>query len=222
VHRRVESALANLDEFVRALVAARRESPGDDLLSQLLSIEEAGDRLTTVELVALVENLMFAGHDTTRGAIGAAVEVLATHPRAFDEIRADPGLVENAAEEILRWEAITFGTARLASQDCSIAGVPVAGGTPVCVCLCSASRDPRRYREPERFDVHRADIRPPTFGAGVHFCLGAALARVELQEAVRSLTTRFSAVDLSDPPARWTPFAHIRRFEALPVCVTAA
>ena len=102
-----------------------------------------------------------------------------------------------------------------------VGGVAVAEGTPIGVCLPAASRDPRRYDDPDRFDPTRPDIRPPTFGAGVHFCLGAALARVELQELFSVVTQRASAVELVDPPARWMPFAHIRRLESLPVRLVA-
>lgn len=218
---RVEAALAGLDAYVRQLIELRRSTPGDDLMSQLLAIEEGSDRLTTEELVGITENLMFAGHDTTRGSVGVLFLLLAQQPELHRRLAKEPELVPNAVEELLRFEAITFSTSRLASRDAVIGGVAVPEGTPVGVCLPAASRDPRRYDDPDRFDPTREDIRPPTFGAGVHFCLGAALARVELQELFSVVTQRASAVELVDPPARWTPFAHIRRLEALPVRLTA-
>jgi cytochrome P450 len=220
VKARVEAALAGLDGYVRQMIEQRRSTPGDDLLSQLLAIEEGSDRLTTDELVGITENLMFAGHDTTRGSVGVVFQVLAERPDVHADLFANPDLVAGAVEELLRYEAITFSTSREASEDCEIAGVAVGKGTPVGVCLPAASRDPRRYDDPDRFDVTREDVRPPTFGAGVHFCLGAALARVELQELLSVVTQRSSAVELVDPPARWMPFAHIRRLEALPVRLT--
>lgn len=221
IKAQVEAALAGLDAYVRELLEVRRRTPGDDLLSQLLAIEEGSDRLTTEELVGITENLMFAGHDTTRGSVGVLFNVLAERPDVHEQVFDDPSLVPNAVEELLRYEAITFSTSRAASRDCEIAGVAVAEGTAVGVCLPAASRDPRRYDDPDTFDITRQDIRPPTFGAGVHFCLGAALARVELQELLSVLTQRASAVELVDPPARWMPFAHIRRLEALPVTLKA-
>lgn len=221
IRAQVEAALAGLDDYVRNLIAERRSKPGDDLLSTLLAIEEGSDRLSTEELVGMTENLLFAGHDTTRGAVGVLFNVLAEMPAVHDQLHADPSLVPNAVEELLRWEAITFSTSRAASEDCELSGVAVAEGTPVGVCLPAASRDPRRYEHPDTFDVTRPDIRPPTFGAGVHFCLGAGLARVELQELLSVVTQRASAVELVDPPARWMPLAHIRRYEALPVRLKA-
>lgn len=219
VKARVESSLAHLDAYVRGLIDERHGQGGDDLLSELIAAEEGGDRLSTEELVTLVENLLFAGHDTTRGAIGVVFNLFATWKDQYARLRADGGYVPNAVEEILRYEAITFSTSRLASEDREIGGVPVAAGTPVGLCLPSASRDPRRYDDPDRFDITRTDVRPPTFGAGVHFCLGAALARVELQELLSGLLTRAEDIDL-EAPARWSPFAYIRRYEELPVSLT--
>jgi len=221
IRARVEASLAGLDAYVRELVDERRQAPGTDLLSELLSIEEGSDRLSTEELVGITENLMFAGHDTTRGAIGVLFNVLAELPEVHSQLHEVPEEVGNAVEELLRYEAITFSTSRAASENTEVGGVAVEKGTTVGVCLPAASRDPRVYDDPDRFDIHRKDIRPPTFGAGVHFCLGAALARVELQELLSVVTATTSAVELEAPPARWTPFAHIRRLEALPVRLTA-
>jgi cytochrome P450 len=217
VRARVEASLLQLDEYVRGLLAERRADPGDDLLSSLLAVEEGGDRLTTDELVALVENLLFAGHDTTRSAVGIAVWLLATWKDQTRLLLDDPALIDGAVEEILRFEAVTFSTSRSASEDSVVAGIEVEGGTPIGLCLPAASRDPRQYPEPDRFDIRRKDIRPPTFGAGVHYCLGAALGRYELQEMTRALVEHVTDIELVDPPARWLPFAHIRRFETLPV-----
>ena len=212
VRARVEDALANLDAYVTDLVAQRRADPGDDLLTKLIQVEEEGDRLTPVELVALVENLLFAGHDTTRGALAAMVVLIATHPEAYAAVVEDPSLVPGAVEEVIRYEAITFGTARLASEDCEVGGVAVPAGTPVSLCLTAACRDPRRYPDPDTFDVRRADARSPAFGAGIHYCLGAALAKAELEEALAVLVRDVASIELLTEP-RWVPYAAIRCFE---------
>ena len=212
VRRRVEQALADLDAYVGGLIADRRRAPGDDLLSRLIAAEEEGDRLTSEELVALVENLLFAGHDTTRGALAAMSVLLATHPEQYRRLVEDPTLVAGAVEEVIRFEAITFGTARLASADCEVGGVAIAAGTPVSLCLTSACRDPRRYPAPDRFDVGRDDARSPAFGAGIHYCLGAALARAELEEALGVLVGTVGSLGLASTP-RWVPHAAIRCFE---------
>jgi cytochrome P450 len=212
VRQRVEAALAGLDGYVGALIDDRRAKPGDDLLSDLIKVEEAGERLSTRELVDLVENLLFAGHDTTRGSIGALLWLLVQHPDDFAAIREDPSLIANAVEESLRFEAITFSTCRAAAQDTELAGVPIPAGTPVGLCLPSASRDPNEYDDPDVFDIRRQAPRPPTFGAGAHYCLGAALARIELQEFVAGIVRATNDVVVVEAP-RWVPFAHIRRFD---------
>ena len=216
VRSRVEQALVELEAYVHELVKVRRSSPGDDLLSELLTVEEAGDRLSLQELVDLIENLMFAGHDTTRGALGVSFSLLADFPEQMRLVNDDLSLVPSLVEEILRYEAITMSTARMTSVDMDFAGYRIDAGTTVGACLPSASRDPRRYDNPDAFDVRRVDVRPPTFGYGAHFCLGAALARAEMQETLRLLLTRCTAVHLESTP-QWVPFAHIRRFDQLPV-----
>jgi cytochrome P450 len=216
VNARVESALANLDTYVSALVDQRRTDPGEDLLSELVRIEQGGDRLSTRELVDLVENLLFAGHDTTRGAIGAMFWLLIDNPDSERTVRTDPSVIPNAVEEILRYEAITFSTSRTASVDVTVGGVAIPAGTPVGFCLPAASRDPLRYTDPMAFDVRRPDPEPPTFGAGPHYCIGAALSRIELQEMLRSIVENTSRLETAAEP-QWTPFAYIRRYDRLDV-----
>ena len=217
VRVQVEQALEDLERFVSDLIERRRTSPGDDLLSALLAVEADGDRLTERELIDLVENLMFAGHDTTRGALGAALALLAQHPDQAAMVAEDRSRVPALVEEIFRFEAITFSTARTASDSLELAGFQVDAGATVGACLPAASRDPRHYDRPDEFDITRTDVRPPTFGYGAHYCLGAALARAEMQEAMDLLFERCTAVHLDEEPVQWTPFAHIRRIERLPV-----
>jgi cytochrome P450 len=219
IHREIEDALAQLDAYVKVLIAERRKAPGEDLLSALIQVEEAGDRLTTDEMVALTENLMFAGHDTTRGALAAMAVLFARNPDQLAAVAADPELIPRAAEEVLRYEPITFGTARLASETMDFAGLQIGEGEPVVLCLTAACRDPRRYADPDRFDVQRQDVKSTTFGAGIHFCLGATLARVELEEAIRVLAQPGATLELTDEP-RWVPLAQIRCYEP-PVWVSA-
>ncbi len=220
IRARVEQALANLDEYSSRLVEDRRQAPGDDLLSELVTVEEQGDRLSTRELVDLVENLLFAGHDTTRGSLGALLWLLVDNPESFAALRKEPGLVANAVEESLRYEAITFSTARTATEDTEIAGVKIEAGTPVGVCLPAGSRDPRVYEHPDLFNIRRKDPRPPTFGAGAHYCIGAALARTELQEFLYSVIDKTARVNVLAEP-QWVPFAHIRRYESMRVELVA-
>jgi cytochrome P450 len=217
---RVEDALAQLDAFVRALIDERGARPGDDLLSALIEVREGSDRLDEDELVALVENLLFAGHDTTRGALAAMVTLLARHPDQYRAVVEDPHLARGAVEEVLRYEPISFGTARLAAQESEIAGVTIPAGTAVGLCLVSAARDPRRYTDPQSFDVRRDEGLTPAFGAGIHYCVGAALARAEMEEALAVLVEHASALTPESEP-QWVPFASIRHYRP-PVLVALA
>ena len=210
---RVENALAQLELYVADLIDRRRRAPGEDLLSALIAAEDGGDRLSTAELIAMVANLMFAAHDTTRGALAVMVMLLAQHPDQMQAVRADRSLLASTVDEALRNEAITFSTSRLASEDIVLSGMEIAAGTTVGVCAPAASRDPRRYERPQEFDIRRVDIRPPTFGAGVHYCPGAALARADMEEALDVILDHCSRIELEES-IRWMPLAHIRRFEA--------
>lgn len=141
--------------------------------------------------------------------------LFASHPDQFAALREGRDVV-NATEEVLRYEPAVLGAARRPFEDVEVAGVPVAAGTPVQMALVSASRDPRAYHEPDRFDVRRPDARPVDFGGGIHHCLGAALARVELQETLGLLADRFRALEPVRTPS-WVPYASIRRFDELEV-----
>lgn len=216
VREQVEAALASLDAYVRSLIDGRRKTAGDDLLSGLLAVEEDGDRLSTEELIAMVENLLFAGHDTTRSAIAIMVLLFAKYPDQYERVRSNRALLNSAVEEVLRFEAVSFTTSRLAAEDCEVGGMIIPEGTSVALCLPAASRDPRRYDHPDRFDVSRVDVTPPVFGAGIHFCLGAPLARMEMQETLSVLLDHCQGFELLAEP-QWTPFAHVRRLESVPV-----
>jgi cytochrome P450 len=216
--RHIEGVLGELYDYVGRLSADRRTHPGDDLLSALIAAEATDERLSADELAALVANLLFAGHDTTRSQLMITFQLLASLPEQFAALRTGLTTPERAADEILRYEPAVLGAARQPFEDTTVCGVAVPAGRPVQVSLVSASRDPRAYDEPDRFDVTRADPRPVDFGAGIHHCLGAALARAELQETLTLLTRRVRSLALVETP-RWVPYAAIRRFESLAVHV---
>ncbi|GEL21232.1 cytochrome P450 hydroxylase [Pseudonocardia sulfidoxydans NBRC 16205] len=218
IRRRVETALAELDTYVNGLLERRRSNPSPDLLSALLAVEDAGDRLSRQELVDLVENLMFAGHDTTRSGIAVVMKVLAENADAFARLRTDRSLLPATVDEALRYENIIFTTVREASEDLEIADLHVSAGTPLAACFPSACRDSRRYSNPDRVDITRRE-NSTVFGVGIHFCLGAALARAEMQEVVDQMVHACSSVELAEP-VRWTPLAHIRRPEEVRLALT--
>ena len=193
---RIEAALGNLSDYVDGLLAARRRTPQDDLISALLAAEEQGDRLDADELRAMVTVLIFGGQDTTQCQLACAAA---------------------AAEEVLRYEPAGSGSPRLALEDIQHRGVEIAKGTVVLPSGPAANRDPGVYPDPDRFDIRRKHAQPMlTFGGGVHYCLGASLARAELQEALPLLAQRMPGLAL-DGEASWRSGSLIRGPERLPV-----
>ena len=216
----IERSVVDFNAYAEELIERRRAAPGDDLLSALVVAEESGDRLTRDELRALIINLLFAGHDTTKSLLSIAIWLLMTHPDQLAILRDDPSLLLAAVEEIARYETPISGIPRVPSEDIVVAGVSIPAGSYLTVSVPSANRDPRRFDEPDRFDVTRTDNRHLTFGFGIHHCVGAAVARAEVQEALRVLVSRAELEPMVDEP-RWIPFAAARRFESLPVIAHA-
>lgn len=206
-----------LDAYVEGLVAQRRGSLGDDLISELLRTEDDGDRLSHSELVNLVVVLLNAGTETTRNQLAAAVQVLCDHPDQWALLAADPDLAPRAVEELMRCYPIAIGAVRVAIEDVELGGVLIPAGTTVIANTAAANRDPAAFDDPDRLDITR-DGAPAmlTFGGGVHYCLGAHLARVELTEALRVLPRRMPGLRRTGP-APWKPLLGISGPTTLPV-----
>lgn len=217
LRERCETAVVELRRGVETLLDERRGAPRDDLLSALLAAEADGDRLSTDECVALVINLLFAGHDTTRGMLSIGMALLLRHPEQAARVRDEPGLAIGAVEEVLRYEPPVLGSLRTPSVDVEVGGVVCRAGEPVNTLFVAASRDPRVHPDPDRFDVTRDDERPLAFGAGIHHCLGAALARAEGQIVFPLLLRELPDLQLEGKPPAWVPFAAIRRLDAVRV-----
>jgi cytochrome P450 len=215
--RTAEDALTALYGYIDELVAYRRRAPVDDLLSALVHAEAGGDRLSALELEAMIANLLNGGHETTRSMLSIAVALLVEHPDAYATLQEDPGLVPDAVEEVLRYESPIVSTMRVADAPVTVAGVPLEVGEPVVLSLLAANRDPARFAAPDRFDVRRPDVRPVSFGFGIHHCVGAALARLEGQEVLTELVTSCRGLELEIAAPVWTPFLQVRRIERLPV-----
>lgn len=177
--------------YMSRVFAARRAEPRDDLISALVAAEDAGDTLSESELLALVVLVLGAGHETTTNLIGNAVVALVRHPAERRRLQDDLSLLPSAVEEFLRWDSPVQLTDRVALEDCEIAGARVRRGTLVATVLGAANRDPARFADPDRLDVGRQENDHVSFGHGVHFCLGAALARLETQAAIGALLRRF-------------------------------
>ena len=186
-----EAARASLEAFFSEEIAARRACPGDDLISDMLRAESDGDRLTEREMIRQCNLLLVAGNVTTTDLIGNGVKALLDHPDQLARLRADPALIRNAVEEILRFDSPVVNSGRIANRDIDIGGCPVHRGESLSTSLAAANRDPAVYPDPDRFDIERADTHHQSFGGGRHLCLGAHLARAEAQEAILALVTRF-------------------------------
>ena len=195
-----------LDAYTRELIAERRGKPKDDLLSDLIAQEEAGDRLTTDELVMMVNAVIVGGTDTTRNQLGCAVNLFAEHPEQWAMLAENPDLAPRAVEEAMRYFGAVRGTARFASVDIEYRDVLFPAGTFMSVGLAEANRDDEVFREPEVFDItsSKGDQPQLTFGSGIHYCLGQALARAELQEALPLLARRMPNLRL-DGATTWKP-----------------
>ncbi|MBZ6472703.1 cytochrome P450 family protein [Streptomyces griseocarneus] len=189
--------------YLAGLVAAKRRQPGEDLLSDLIrATDEDGDRLSPDELIGMAWLLLVAGHETTVNLIGNGVLALLRHPGQLADLRADFGLLDNAVEEMLRYDGpVETSTYRFTTEPMEIAGTRIPGGGElVVVALADADRDPDRFPGPHRFDIHRDARGHVAFGHGIHYCLGAPLARLEGRIAIRSLLERCPDLELDCHP----------------------
>jgi len=210
------------EAYFRDLIARRRQNPGDDLISLLAEVEEEGDRLSEVEMIGNIFLLFGAGHETTVNLLGNGLLALLTHPGQWERLRAEPDLVANAVEEMLRFDSSVQMTGRVALEDdIDVGGVTVARGEMVICLLGAANRDPEVYDDPDDFQVDRANVKPTSFGGGIHHCLGAQLARIEAEIAFKALLSRLPDLRLADPEHQsWRPTFTLRGLTTLPVAWT--
>ncbi len=210
-------AWEQLEAYIAELIAVRRVSLTDDLISELIRTEDDSDRLTHDELVNLVAILLNAGTDTTRNQLAAAVQVLCDHPDQWALLAQHPELAPQAVEELMRHWPIVFTTLRVAIDDVELGGLLIPAGTFVIANTAAANRDPAVYDDPDRLDITREG--PPamlTFGGGVHYCLGAHLARLELIEGLRAITRGMPNPRRSGA-ASWKPIIGISGPTTLPI-----
>jgi cytochrome P450 len=207
--------------YLRKLVERRRADPDDDLITALIRAEEAGDKLSEDELLAMAFLLLVAGHETTVNLIASGTLALLEHPEQTERLRRDPSLVKPAVEELLRYTSpVEMATERYARQDAEIGGRRIAGGGLVLAVLGSANRDERQFEDPDVLDLARDPNRHLAFGrGGVHHCLGAPLARMEGQIALSALLRRFPGARLAMAPEslRWRRGLFLRGLEKLPL-----
>ncbi|HEY3885117.1 MAG TPA: cytochrome P450 [Vicinamibacterales bacterium] len=219
VFRRANEVVSELTEYFRRLIAVRRSVPGLDLLSALIDASDEEDRLSEEELLATCILLFWAGHETTVNLLGNGVLTLLRHPAELGRLRRDPELVPSAVEEMLRFESPVQLTYRSALDDLEVQGRVIRKGQQVVLALGAANRDPAHFPDPDRFDIARPDNHHVAFSHGIHFCLGAALARLQAQTLFRELTQRFPRLALTAPALTWNPNILVRGLTALPVTV---
>jgi cytochrome P450 len=211
-----ESAVA-LTGYLEDLLAERRARPQDDLFSALVAVEEEGERLSTAELFATCALLLIAGHETTVNLIGNGTLALLRHPDQWQRLRAEPGLAESAVEELLRYDSPVQLTSRMACEEFEYKGSTFRRGQGVAFLLGAANHDPARFAEPARLDLARADNRHLAFGSGIHYCLGAPLARLEGEIAFSTLARRLPNLALTTEQVTYRDNYVLRGLTALPV-----
>ena len=220
-HQRVERELA---AYFTELIAARRAEPGDDLVSALVvardSADGAADGLTGNELLSTVFLLVMAGFDTTVNLIASGTLALLTHPGEKTRLRQDPSLLPAAVEELLRFtNPVNHANDRFTTEDVPVGDVVIPAGEWVLPAISSANRDPAQFPDPDRLDLGRDTSGHVAFGHGIHYCLGAPLARMEAEVALGALLARFPRISLAVPPSelRWRPISLMNGLESLPV-----
>ncbi len=216
VRRRGADAMANMVAYLRGVIAARRRTPRDDLLSALLSVEQDGSALSEDEVLGTIILLLTAGNDPVTFMIGNFVLTLLQHPEALARLRSEPGLIERAADELLRYDSSVQMTFRYALEDVSYGGRAIRAGDQLALVFGSALRDPAYTPDPERFDLDRLNHRLP-YGLGIHFCLGSALARSQGRIALETLLRHLPNMELATETLMWQPAAAVRGVTTLPI-----
>jgi cytochrome P450 len=195
------AAQQELEKYTEGLIEKRRSVPADDLITDLIAAEEAGDKLNTEELTMMVDAVIVGGTDTTRNQLGLALALFAEYPEQWALLGKDPSLAQRAVEEVLRFSGAVGGTIRFASEDIEYNGVLFPKGTFMSTSMSTGNYDASVFPTPEKFDITREPVGQPhlALGAGIHYCLGASLARAELQEAFTVLSQRMLNLELDGP-----------------------
>jgi cytochrome P450 len=209
---RAQQALA---DYLGRVIKTRRQQPGTDLISTMIAAVEDQERLTDSEIVSQCSLILVAGNVTTSDLIANGIKALLQHPDQLAALRAEPELIVNAVEEVLRYDSSVTQASRLVTADTSVTGCPMRKGESISVSLASANRDPSANPEPDRFDIRRKDIRHQSFGGSKHLCLGAHLARVETQEAILALIQRFPSLSLAEQKFDYRPVPSFRALKQL-------
>jgi cytochrome P450 len=219
-YERSAAATREMADIFRELIAARRAQPQKDLLSELVSLEDAGDRLSDDELVATCILLLFAGHETTTHHLANGLRALLRFPGEMDKLRSSPGLAPAAVEELLRYDGPIGAQVRIVREPYTLHGKELRPGERVFVLMNAANRDPRAYDDPDELDIGRDGVPHLTFGFGAHICLGFPLARLEGQVALPAVLKRWRHIQLAAERYEWMDSMVLRGMKSMPVRVT--
>lgn len=209
--------MARLVDFLRPVVRARRREPRDDLLTAMMQAEERGDFLSEDEVIANAVLMVFAGHETTMNLIANGIVAFSEWPDQWGRLQREPDLARTATEEVLRYDGPIRALARWAKEPFDLAGHTVSEGDRVLLVQHAANRDPAAFAEPDRLDIGPWPNRHVAFGQGIHTCLGAPLARLEMQEALRYLAAEFAAIKVLDEELHYHPTIVSRSLQQLRV-----
>ena len=218
-HERAERSLREFSGFLRGVIAERRTHPGEDLVSDLVAAEERGDVLEEEEIVATCVLLLFAGHETTRNLLANGLKAILEHDAARTALASDPSGMPGAVEEVLRFDGPTKAMWRQVVEPVEYGGQRIEPGERVLLVQASANRDPRRFEVPETFDVARGANRHVGFGYSIHYCLGAAIARLEGSIGLGAFLKRFPRASLATDNFEWHPLILSRSLKQLPIRV---
>ena len=214
---RLAEVFAEVTAYLKSLIAERRKHPGEDLLTKMVLAEENGDMLSEDEIVVATNFLLFAGHETTANLIGVGLYYLLQNPEQLAQLRNDPSRIPAAVEELLRYVSPVHMLARRALQEVTMRGVTIPPDSSVYLLVGAANRDPQKFPDPEKLDINRPAVRSLGFGYGIHFCVGAALARLESQVAFEIIIRRMPDLSMVEDTATFRPNYSLRGLTALPV-----
>ena len=215
-------AALELDTYFLGIINQRRKEPRDDLISSLVAVEEAGDRLTQEELLVMLRLLLIAGNETTTNLIGNGMLALLRHPEQMQRLREDHSLIPTAIEELLRYDSPVQVDGRTVTEDIEIGGRSLKRGDSIVLLMGAANHDPEVFRQPEQLDIMRQEGSHIAFGRGIHYCLGAALARAEARVAFTALLERFAELRLLTTQPQFKDNVVLRGLRTLPVSATQA
>jgi cytochrome P450 len=219
-HRRARLGMSELVGYISSLLNHVRAAPGQDLASALVQARDGDQALTEEELVAICVNLLFGGHETTTNLIANGVLAFINHPDQADLLRRDPALVSPAVEEVLRYDGPAKAVVRVAGADIEMGGKTIQAGDRVFVMLSGANHDPEVFDHPEKLDINRSRGAHLAFGVGVHYCLGATLARLEGSIVIPQIMSRFPDIALADEELQWDSVILTRGLKRLPVLLS--